>query len=117
MRDAAEPYDVEDGQVGLRVGLLLDRGEAPGDGPAAQPGKGLAVEGDGPGVGGEDAGEQAQERGLAGAVGAEEAGDGAGDRGDADAVQDEGAAGGARDPVGAQARVLAGGGHRVLLVR
>jgi hypothetical protein len=99
---AAEPYDVLDAQLDLGVGLLLDHGDPAGDVAAAQFGEGAAVEGDDTRGRGEDAGEQAQEGGLAGAVRAEQSDGGAGGRGDADAVEDDPAVGGARDTVGAE---------------
>ena len=73
VRDAAEAYDVADGQLDLGVGVLLDDGDPAGDrAAAAARASGRPSRVTTPGGGGEDAGEQPQQRGLARAVRAEQ---------------------------------------------
>ena len=61
VRDASEAYDVLDGQLDLRVDLLLDHGQSAGDLAAGQVGHGAAVQGDDPGTGFEQTGLQPQQ--------------------------------------------------------
>lgn len=124
MRDAAQPYDVHNRQLDLCVGLLLDHGEAAGDGTAGQVAQRGAVEGDDSGGRREQPGQQPQQRGLAGAVGTEDADGGAGFGREDDPVEDETPVGTTADPVGPDPgphrRLRLTGvclGHRTLRVR
>ncbi|CAM5285630.1 hypothetical protein SMICM304S_09477 [Streptomyces microflavus] len=102
MRDAAEAYDVQDAEVDLGDGVLVDHGDPAGHGAAAETGEGVAVEGDdaGRGRGGPRGLEQGR---FARAVGAEQSAvTGAWVAGDVHPVEDEPAAGRPADPLGAR---------------
>ncbi len=73
MREPAELDDVDDSEIGICGGVLLDEGDPPGDRAAADRGDVAPVERDAAGMRPLQAGEKPQERGLARAVRPEQA--------------------------------------------
>ena len=103
MRRAAELHGIANGQALGGLGLLLDEGEAPGDGASGELAHRRAVEHHLAAAGPVDAGEKAQERRLARSVRADDAEPLAGGDGDVHAVEDGAAAGVAAERGGGEA--------------
>ena len=111
VRRAAERDDLGDPEAGGVLHVLLGEGDDPRAFASAQRGEVAVAEARRPGIRSLDAGDEVQERALAGAVRAEERADGRAGHGAVDVVDDEPASAGEAHPVGVEGAGAVRVGH------